>query len=82
MDRNDEEMSIKTYTPAGVAKFLGVSKKTILAAIKSGALPAVRYNERVIRITATDCAVWYAARGGKLKAGATGTTGTTGTSPP
>lgn len=70
-------MSIKTYSPAGVADFLGVSKKTILAAIKSGALPAVRYNGRVYRITATDAAIYYAARGGKLKTGASGITRTT-----
>ena len=58
---------VKTYSPQEVADQLGMSKATILAAVNAGELPAIRPNQRVIRITATDAALWYASIGGRLK---------------
>jgi len=69
---------VATYKPQQVAELLGLPKSTILAAIERDELPAIRYNRRVYRVTATDAAAWYCMKGGKLKS----TTPTTSTSPP
>lgn len=69
---------ITTYSPQQVSDLLGVPKSTVLAAIDKGELPAIRWNRRVFRITATDAALWFALHGGRLKS----TTSTTATTPP
>lgn len=69
---------VKTYSPQEVADLLGLSKATILGAVKTGELPAIRYNARVFRVAAVDCAAWYALRGGRLRS----TTSTTPITPP
>jgi excisionase family DNA binding protein len=58
---------VTTYKPQQAADLLGLPKSTILAAIERGELPAMRFNARVYRITAVDCAAWYASKGGRLK---------------
>lgn len=58
---------IVTYSPQQAADLLGVPKSTVLAAVKAGELPVIRWNQRVFRVTATDAATWYASRGGRLK---------------
>ena len=58
---------VTTYSPQQVADLLGLPKSTILAAIERDELPAIKFNARLYRITATDCAAWYAMKGGKLK---------------
>ena len=68
---------ISTYPPAQAAELLGIPKSSILAAIKSGALPCIRYNRRCFRVTAVDLAAWYASAGGRLKHSTTCTTSTT-----
>lgn len=68
---------IQTYSPAQVSDLLGLPKSTILAAIDRGELPAIKFNRRVFRVTATDAAIWYSTKGGRLKS----TTCTTATTP-
>ena len=68
MDTKPLKPLVATYSPKQAAALLGFQKSTILAAIDKGELPAIRANARVIRITATDAAAWYAVKGGKLKA--------------
>ena len=58
---------ITTYPPAQAAELLGIPKSSILAAVKSGVLPCIRWNRRTFRITATDLAIWYASKGGMLR---------------
>jgi excisionase family DNA binding protein len=65
---------VVSYSPQEAADLLGIPKSTVLTAIERDELPAIRYNARVFRITATDCAAWYASRGGRMKS-------TTSTSP-
>ena len=68
---------ITTYSPQQVSDLLGLPKSTVLAAIERDELPAIRFNARVYRITATDCAAWFSMKGGRLKS----TTPTTPTTP-
>ena len=68
---------VQTYAPQQVSDLLGLPKSTILAAIDRGELPAIKFNRRVFRITATDAAIWYSSKGGRLK-----TTPTTPTTSP
>ena len=68
---------VTTYPPQQAADLLGLPKSTILAAIDRGELPAIKINRRVYRITATDCSIWWATKGGRLKS----TTSTTPTTP-
>ena len=58
---------IITHSPQEVSELLGVPKSTILSAIERNELPAIRWNRRVFRVTAVDCALWYATKGGRLK---------------
>jgi hypothetical protein len=51
-----------TYSPKSLAAFWGCSTKTILRAIESGDLVAIRLGQKTIRITATDAAAFYAIR--------------------
>lgn len=67
---------VTTYAPQQVADLLGLPKSSILAAIERDELPAIRINQRVYRVTATDCAIWWATKGGRLKS-TTSTTPTT-----
>lgn len=67
---------VTTYSPQQVSALLGLPKSTVLSAIERGELPAIRWNARVYRITATDAAAWYCTKGGRLKS----TTSTTPTS--
>jgi excisionase family DNA binding protein len=67
---------VKTYSPQQVSDLLGVPKSTVLRAIELDELPALRWNSRVFRITATDAAAWYASKGGRVKS-TTPTTPTT-----
>lgn len=60
-------MNATYHTPAQAADFFGLSKKTILRAIKTGELAAIKYNSKVFRIMSVDGAAWYAAKGGRLK---------------
>jgi excisionase family DNA binding protein len=69
---------LTTYSPQAVADLLGLPKSTVLAAIEKGELPAIRYNARVIRITAVDSAAWFASKGGRLRS----TTSASATTPP
>ena len=68
---------VTTYSPQQVADLLGLPKSTVLGAIERNELAAIRFNQRVYRITAVDCSAWYAARGGRVKS----TTPTTPTTP-
>jgi excisionase family DNA binding protein len=60
-------MSTQYYSPESAAEFFGLSKKTVLRAIRTGELPSIRYNKRVFRILAIDASCWYAGHGGRLK---------------
>jgi excisionase family DNA binding protein len=66
-----------SHSPKQVSALLGLPKSTVLAAIERDELHAIRFNARVYRITATDAALWYASKGGRLKS----TTSATPTSP-
>lgn len=68
---------VTTYSPQQAADLLGLPKSTILAAIDRNELPAIKFNARLYRITATDCAAWFAMKGGRLRS----TTPTTPTTP-
>ena len=68
---------ITTYAPSKAAALLGIPKSSILAAVKTGVLPCIRWNRRTYRITATDLAIWYASKGGRLRNSTTSTTATT-----
>ena len=70
---------IATYAPSKAAALLGIPKSSILAAVKAGVLPCIRWNRRTFRITATDLAIWYASKGGRLR---NSTTCTSPTTPP
>lgn len=59
-------MQPRFHSPAEAADLLGISVRTIRRAVLAGELPAVRYNRRVWRISAVDCAAWYAVKGGRL----------------
>lgn len=48
------------YSPHQLSAYWGCPKRSILALIKSGALPAHRVNRRVIRIAAVDAAAHVA----------------------
>lgn len=48
----------KFYAPSEAAAVLGVSTKTILRAIASGQLRALRVNARVLRISTADLEEW------------------------
>jgi excisionase family DNA binding protein len=56
------KITYKIHTVQEVADTLGLSKKTILRAIKSGELPCIKINPRVYRIHAVDASVWYLAK--------------------
>ncbi|WP_138223395.1 excisionase family DNA-binding protein [Nibricoccus aquaticus] len=47
-------------SPHVVALRWGVHKRTVLRAIASGQLPALRVNGRVLRVSETDAAMFYA----------------------
>ena len=55
-------MKYKIHTVQEVAQILGLSKKTILRAIKKNELPCIKINPRVYRIHAVDASVWYVAK--------------------
>lgn len=71
---------VETYSPKKTADMLGIPVSTIRAAVHSGELPAIRYNQRVWRITAVDAAAWYATKGGRIRS-TTSTTPTTSPAP-
>jgi excisionase family DNA binding protein len=50
---------LTVFTPAELAGMLSVSKRTILAAIRSGKLRAHRINRRVIQIESREAAEWW-----------------------
>ncbi len=47
------------YRPADLAGAVGVSKRTILSAIRSGRLKAHKINGRVFEIESEDAAAWW-----------------------
>jgi hypothetical protein len=51
--------SLETYSPKALAKSLGLPYRTILAAIKSGALECARINQRVFVIRSEAAAKWF-----------------------
>lgn len=46
------------YSPGEAAAVLGISTRTVLRAIASGRLRAIRVNSRVLRISAADLEAW------------------------
>jgi excisionase family DNA binding protein len=61
---------MKSYSPKTLAAFWGCSKKTILRAIESGDLVAIRLGQKTIRITAVDASAFYALRSNLSASGA------------
>lgn len=55
-------MRRKWYSPQDLAELWGVSRKTVLRAIRGGDLPAVRIRPQCIRVTPVDAAAYYATR--------------------
>lgn len=54
-------MKTSPYSPQELADFWNVSRKTVLRAIRSGRLPALKLGARTIRILPVDAAAYYAA---------------------
>ena len=52
---------VRTFSPCEVASRCGLSIRTVLAAIHSGDLIAMKVNARVIRVSEDDLARWIAA---------------------
>lgn len=61
-----EAMPPKPFSPQELADFWGVSRRTILRAIRRGDLPAVRIGPQSIRITRVDAAAYYARKSSGL----------------
>jgi excisionase family DNA binding protein len=62
-----------TYSPKELARFWSCSRKTILRAIESGDLVAIRLGPKTIRVTAVDAAAFYAMRSNLSPSGTPGT---------
>jgi len=52
-------MNTITFTPVEVASRYNVPTKTVLRAIKTGELQALRFNSRVIRINENSVIMWH-----------------------
>ena len=66
------------HSPADLAALWGVSRKTVLRAIRRGDLPAVRVGPQCIRVTPVDAAAFYAARSSGLGCPRSGPVGSAG----
>jgi excisionase family DNA binding protein len=74
--------TIKWLSPHTLAQRWGVSRETILRAVRTGELPVHRVNSRVYRIAETDAAVLFVKRYGNIATfeGKPGEGGLSGTS--
>jgi excisionase family DNA binding protein len=50
------------FSPGEAAIVTGTPRRTILAAVASGELPAARFNRRVLRISRRDLLAWRIAK--------------------
>lgn len=64
-------MNYDELTVTETADLLGVSRRTVDRLIKSGELPCVWHNPRVLRICRVDIGVYYAKKRGKCQQVAT-----------
>jgi hypothetical protein len=61
MDQHTQKVNApKLLSPGELAALWSLSTKQILELCRSGRLPHIRINDRVIRISPTDAAVFYA----------------------
>ena len=59
----------KLLAPCDLARLWSVTTEQILDLCRSGGLPHIRLNKRVIRIPAVDAAAYYAVRETRAKSG-------------
>jgi excisionase family DNA binding protein len=61
------QTSTKWATPHQLSTRWGCSRATVLRAIKSGELPSLRLNKRVLRVNEADADALYTKKYSKLK---------------